>query len=155
VAESGVVVKRFPRAHPAATNGVAMLVGGCLLLLLSAVVGETWALPATLRVGTAVGYLVLVGSVGLFGLFLYTLARMPITVISYQLALMPLVTVVLASWLLDQAVTISLLVGAAAVFLGLYVGMGPRRSRDPEQVAVGGPTPEAALTEEAPPSRTT
>jgi drug/metabolite transporter (DMT)-like permease len=134
VAESAVLIKWFPRAHPLATNGVGMLVGGALLLLFSLLVGEAWVIPTSLRVGGAVAYLVVVGSIGLFGLFLYTLARLPVTTTAYQTALMPLVTVVLAAWLLDQRVTISLLLGAAAVFAGLYVGVarghGPKPATD-------------------------
>lgn len=143
MAESTVIVKRFPRAHPLATNGVAMAVGGALLLALSWATREAWTTPATWRSAGAVLYLVSIGSIGLFALLLYTVARLPVTVTSYQTAFMPLVTVVLASWLLDQAVTVSLLLGAALVFLGLYFGLGGTR---PAAVA-----PPAALP--APPAQ--
>ena len=139
VAESAVVIKQFPRVHPLATNGVAMLVGGSLLLPLSLLAGESWVLPSSLRVGAAVTYLIVIGSIALFALFLYTLARLPVTVTAYQTALMPLVTVVLAALILGQAVTVSLLVGAAAVFAGLYVGMARRHPAPP------GPAPAAAV----------
>jgi drug/metabolite transporter (DMT)-like permease len=143
VAESAVLIKWFPRAHPLATNGVAMAVGGVLLLSFSYAVGEAWSVPHTWRVASAVFYLAVVGSIGLFGLFLYTLARLPVTTTSYQTALMPLVTVVLASWLLDQAVTVSLLVGAALVFAGLYLGIGRAAAGAP---AGSGPTAATAAS---------
>ena len=42
LAESGVILKLTPRAHPVASNAVGMLAGSVGLLALSAVVGDTW-----------------------------------------------------------------------------------------------------------------
>lgn len=135
-AESSVVVKQFPRAHPLATNAVGMASGAVVLVVASLVARETWLLPSTFRVAGAVAYLIVVGSILLFLLFLYTLARLPVTSTVFQFALMPLVTVVLAALLLDQPVTWALAVGAVLVIVGVYVGIGRKQKvAEPEAVA--------------------
>ncbi|MGH9052254.1 MAG: EamA family transporter, partial [Acidimicrobiia bacterium] len=72
-AEAGVVIKRFPPSHPVATNGLAMAIGTAFLLFISAVNGEPWSLPDRGATWVAVAYLVLLGSVGLFALYLFVL----------------------------------------------------------------------------------
>src|SRR5918999_1474745 len=46
IAESGIVIKKFPPKHPVATNGVAMATGTILLLAVSALSRERWSLPS-------------------------------------------------------------------------------------------------------------
>ncbi|HYN63328.1 MAG TPA: DMT family transporter [Candidatus Limnocylindrales bacterium] len=46
LAETGVLLKGTPRAHPVATNAVGMVVGGLLLLILSGVVGRGGFCPS-------------------------------------------------------------------------------------------------------------
>ena len=91
-AESTVLVKLFPRVDPAATNAVGILAGLAFLAPLSLVAGETWTLPQRMDTIVAVLYLVTIGSVGLFAMFLYVLLRWTATATSYLLVLSPLVT---------------------------------------------------------------
>ena len=51
LAEGAVVYKLFPRSHPMATNAVGFTVSAALLLGLSLLVGEQWALPTMARIG--------------------------------------------------------------------------------------------------------
>ena len=60
LAESAVVVKLTPRAHPVASNAVGMLGGGLLLLALSAVIGNTWQLPTQSDTWAAMVFLIAV-----------------------------------------------------------------------------------------------
>lgn len=72
--------------------------------------------------GAAIAYLVVVGTVAAFGLFLFVLGRSPASRASYQFVLMPLVAAVAASLLLDEPLSASLLVGGAVVLAGVSVG---------------------------------
>src|SRR4029079_12407634 len=90
-AEAGVIAKGMPRMHPSATNAVGVLIGGVLLLVLSLAVGEKQALPRSSETWAALLYLSIIGSIGLFGLFLAMLRRWTASASSYALVVMPLV----------------------------------------------------------------
>ena len=121
-AEAGVVLKLLPSANPISTNAVGMAIGGPFLLSLSALVGDPWALPTRSETWLAVSYLAVVGSVGLFGLFLFVLRRWSATSTSYGAALIPVVTVIVGSLLASEAITRSMLIGGAIVLAGVYAG---------------------------------
>ncbi len=131
IAESAIVVKSIPRADPYATNGVAMLSGGAVLLTASLVTGETWHVPSQASTWVALAYLVVLGSIALFGLYLFALRRWTASAVSYTTLLMPLVTLPIAAVLLSEPVTVPFLAGSAVAILGTYVGafMPTRRGR--------------------------
>ncbi len=141
-AEAGVIAKGLPRMHPIATNAVGMLVGAVLLLALSFAAGETQPLPRTATTWAVVAYLCLVGSIGLFGLFLVMLRRWTASASSYALVVMPLVAVALGALLRGEMITPIFLVGGALVAVGVYVGAlsggvtrGSRAVPDPTRAA--------------------
>jgi drug/metabolite transporter (DMT)-like permease len=121
-AEANVVVKKFPLGHPVPTNAVGMLAGSLILLALSAVVGESWSLPAAASTWWALAYLVTFGSVALFVLFLWTIERWTASGMSYMFVLMPVVATVLAIFVLDEPVTAGAAAGGLLVVLGVFVG---------------------------------
>jgi drug/metabolite transporter (DMT)-like permease len=121
-AEANVVVKKFPLGHPVSTNAVGMLAGSLILLALSAVVGESWSLPAAASTWWALAYLVTFGSVALFVLFLWTIERWTASGMSYMFVLMPVVATVLAIFVLDEPVTAAAAAGGLLVVLGVFVG---------------------------------
>jgi len=123
VAESGIVVKLFPRNHPLVTNALAFTSGAPILLVMSRLAGERWALPASSGTWAAYGYLVLIGSVVVFYLYLYVLARWTATAASYSFLLIPIATVVIANRVLGEVVTMSFVVGAALALAGVWLGM--------------------------------
>lgn len=122
IAEAGVIGKWIPRSDPIATNGVAMVTGGAILLLLSFVGGETWALPAQAATWIAIAYLVVFGSVVMFTLYLFALQRWIASAVSYTTLLLPIVTLSAGAAILHERVTPLLLVGGAVVLVGVYVG---------------------------------
>lgn len=140
-AESGVVAKRFPRSHPAATNAVGMAVGAALLLLVSLAAGETRALPPTAGGWVILAYLVGVGSLGLFVLFLYVLHRWTATGTSYMFVLSPLVAVPLGALAAGEALGPSFLGGGALVVVGVWVG-ALASAPAPSSTPAGGPPAE-------------
>jgi drug/metabolite transporter (DMT)-like permease len=122
IAESSIVFKHFPKSDPLVTNAISLSVGAPFLAVLSRLAGEPWALPSTPRAWGAVGYLVLIGSVVVFYLYLRILSRWTATTASYAFLLMPVATVLIAAWLLGEAITLPFLIGAALVLAGVWVG---------------------------------
>ncbi len=121
IAETSVALKHFPVSDPYATIAVAMTTGSLMLLGLSALSGEAWRLPVQPAVSVGFAYLVLVGSAS-FVLYLYVLSRWTATAANYSFVLVPVVTVLLGSFLSGEVVTLVFVVGSALVLLGVYIG---------------------------------
>jgi drug/metabolite transporter (DMT)-like permease len=122
IAESGVIVKWIPKSDPFWTNAIAMLGGAALLLAVTTVAGEPWALPATAATWVALGHLVLLGSVAMFALYVFGLKRWTASAMSYVTLLMPLVTLALAAVLIGERITPLFAIGGAVILGGVYVG---------------------------------
>jgi drug/metabolite transporter (DMT)-like permease len=122
-AETGVLLKGTPRAHPVATNAIGMLVGGLLLGILSAAAGERWVMPAESDTWTAMLFLVVFGSVAVFWLYLFVLGRWTASEVSIEFLLIPIATVVYSAILTGEPMTPALLVGGAVILAGVYVGV--------------------------------
>lgn len=135
MSEAGIIIKKFPPSNPMATNAVAMSVGAVALLAVSAVTRESWRLPSKPATIVAIGYLVLVGSVIVFGLYLYVLKNWTATAASYGFVIIPMVTVVAAALLTHEAITISFLIGGVIVLAGVYVGALSHPRKEPVTVA--------------------
>lgn len=128
VAQATIVAKRFPRMDPVATNGVGMAVGAVLLGGVSLIAGEAWTIPQAGVTWAATAWLVVVGSVGMFWLFLLVVQRWTASASSYITPLMPVVAVGLAAALTGEAVGLEEVVGGALVIAGAYVGTLQRRA---------------------------
>jgi drug/metabolite transporter (DMT)-like permease len=136
VAEGGVILKWVPRSDPFATNAVAMLAGGAVLLGISLVAGETWVIPARSATLASMGYLVVFGSIAMFGLYLYALRRWTASAVSYVTLLMPLVTVPVAAALMSERPSLLFVAGGCIALGGVYVGAF-RRIRPGRSSATG------------------
>jgi drug/metabolite transporter (DMT)-like permease len=132
IAISATLLKSIPRADPYATNAIAMLVSGGALLLVSMVAGEAWAVPTLAETWIASVYIVVLGSIALFSLYLFALRSWTASAMSYTTLLMPLVTLPVAAILFEEPITLPFLLGAAIAIVGIYVGafltVRPRRS---------------------------
>lgn len=122
IAASGVIVKRLPRAHPVVNNALAMATGALMLLGVALVAGDRLVAPGQTSTLLAVGYLVVLGSVALFMLFLHVIERWTASATSYSLLLMPIVAVVAGALMLGEPVTPALLLGGGLMVLGVYLG---------------------------------
>lgn len=151
-AEALVVVKGFPQLHPAAMNTIAMGVGAIVLLALSAIFGESFVVPESASTWEAQAYLVIAGSIGVFWLYVFVLRRWTASAASYQLVLIPLVTVPVSAWLQDERITASFAAGSVLVLVGVYIGALRRPSgrRDATQGRMPMTSP-AALPDDAAP----
>jgi len=121
-AEAIVLFKTFPKAHPITTNAIGMGMGALILVVGSWISHETPHVPAMPITWVSIGYLIVFGSIGVFVLSLYVLSRLTASAGSYQLVLLPIVTVLFASWFTGEQLTISLLIGGILVLIGVYVG---------------------------------
>jgi drug/metabolite transporter (DMT)-like permease len=128
IALSNVVVKQLPPGHPVTANAFGMAIGSAVLLALAILVDEPRSVPESPSTWAALVYLVAVGSVGLFMLTLYVLARWSASATAYATLAMPLVTVVAAALVLGEEVGPSFVLGAALVVAGVYVGISASRS---------------------------
>jgi drug/metabolite transporter (DMT)-like permease len=140
IAQVPIIVKTFPRVHPVLENGIGMAVGGALLLLLSLALSEPRAIPADPWVQGSFVYLVLVGSIGVFLLYLFVLGRWTASASSYILLLAPLAAGVVGYLILGEPVSLALVAGGALVLAGVYVGAiaGKRGTRPPADATRSG-----------------
>ena len=128
-AQALVLVRRFPRVHPITMNAVGMTAGAAVLLTAALIAGESLALPKHPQTWLAIGYLVVIGSVVVFLLYLVVLRYWTASRAAYGFVLIPLVTVLLSAWLDDEPITIALVLGGLLVLAGVYVGaLAPARA---------------------------
>ena len=121
-AEAGVVAKQFPRSHPIATNAVAMTVGAFILGIASILAGEKPVIPTTATTWIAFAYIVIFVTIIAFRLYLFVLGRWTASSTSYSFVLIPLVTIMLASWLAKEQITWQFILGGTLVVFGVWVG---------------------------------
>jgi drug/metabolite transporter (DMT)-like permease len=72
-AQALVLVRRFPRVHPVSMNAIGMTAGAAVLFAASLVADEPIVLPHRPETWAAVAYLVVIGSVVVFLLYLVVL----------------------------------------------------------------------------------
>ena len=122
VAQAAVLVRRFPPVHPVTMNAVGMATGAALLVIGSLAAGEPIGVPQRASTWAALAYLVVVGSVLVFVLYLVVLGHWSASRTAYTFVVIPFVTVVLSAWLDDEPVRTGLVLGGLLVLAGVYVG---------------------------------
>ncbi|HET9241899.1 MAG TPA: DMT family transporter [Gaiella sp.] len=130
-AQAAVLVRRLPPVHPVVMNGVGMAAGALALVAASLLAGEGIELPTLAATWGAVLYLVTLGSMGVFLLYLYVLRHWAASRAAYSFVLIPIVALVLSAWLDDEPVGAGLVVGGALVLAGVYVGALRRSMHEP------------------------
>ena len=140
-AEATILVKMVPPTHQVATNAAAMTIGAMLLLILSALSGEAWIVPQDQATWVALPYLVVLGSVGLFALILFTLGRWTASAVAYMTPLFPVVAMIAGAVIAGEEITGSGVIGGLIVIAGVYVGVlwRPTRSKrlEPQAAEAG------------------
>lgn len=139
-AGQGVIVgKKVAEYHPAMTNAVGMITGSIVLFGMSALVGETWALPRQPEVLWSLAYLVTLGSVGLFVLLMFVVRRWTASATSYMFVLFPVVTLLLDVLINGEPITVNAVIGAVLVMTGVWFGaLSPRARASKESTASEG-----------------
>ena len=121
-AQGAILVRWFPPVHPVTMNAVGMATGSALLAFGSVVFGETIVLPDRGETWAAIAYLVGVGSMIVFVLYVVVLRYWSASRASYEFVLIPVVTLALSVWLDDEPIRAGLLLGGLLVLAGVYVG---------------------------------
>ena|SRR5271165_2159042 len=128
----GAVLNRslaLPESKPL-TSGAAMVLGGGMLLVLSACFGELHPLPhVSPRAASALLYLIVCGSLLGFTAFVWLLARMPATRVSSHAYVNPVVAVALGYFIAGEVVTTGTLLGTALVLASVILIL--RREKAP------------------------
>jgi drug/metabolite transporter (DMT)-like permease len=120
----GTVLSRsmdLPKARPV-TAGATMMLGGGLLLMLSAGFGELHPIPhVSLRAGLALLYLIVFGSLLAFTAFVWLLAHMPATRVASHAYVNPIVAVALGYFAAGEPITLRTLAGTFLVLISVFM----------------------------------
>lgn len=126
----GTVLSRklvLPESRPM-TSGGAMMIGGAVLLLLSAAFGELHPWPhVSLKAGLAIGYLITCGSLLAFTAYVWLIGRMPASTVSSYAYVNPVVAVALGYFVAGEAITPRMVVGAALVLVSVFLILRSRK----------------------------
>lgn len=129
---SSVVARSYRHLHPESMNAIGMGAGAAFLAIGSIVLGEGWMLPAERTTWIALIWLVLLGSVSLFQLFLYIIKSWGASAATFAISAMPVIAAGLGALVLDQPITVELVLGGflviAAVYIGAIRGVGKKAS---------------------------
>ena len=120
----------LPKSRPL-TAGAAMMLGGGILLALSAGFGEMHPFPhVSLRAGLALLYLVIFGSLLAFTAFVWLLGRMPATRVASHAYVNPIVAVALGYFVAGEAITLRTILGTALVLLSVFLILRPSAAKE-------------------------
>jgi drug/metabolite transporter (DMT)-like permease len=122
LAQGAVLVRIFPPEHPVSLNAVGMVTGAVILFLGSLIAGDTYALPTMQATWLALAYMVIIGSGVVFILWVYVLKRWKASRAAYNFVLLPPITLIFSSWILDERIGIELVFGGLLVLTGVYIG---------------------------------
>jgi drug/metabolite transporter (DMT)-like permease len=119
----GAVLTRsmsLPKSVPLAA-GAEMMLGGAILLVLSALTGEMHPFPhIPLQAGVALLYLIVGGSLVGFTAYVWLLARMPATRVASHAYVNPLVAVALGYFVAGEEITARMLLASLLVVASVF-----------------------------------
>ncbi len=139
-----VVAQRQERLRMSALAGTLVAAAGVALASRAPLQADVPVLSLLAVLGAAVSlvcirdraYMVLVGSVLTFVLYLVVVRRWGASRASYVFVVIPVITILLSAWLDDEELTAGLLLGAPLVLLGVHLGaLRPGRKPPPERVS--------------------
>jgi drug/metabolite transporter (DMT)-like permease len=120
----------LPKSKPM-TAGIEMMLGGVVLLVLSAVCGEMRPFPhLSLHAGLALAYLIVFGSLIAYTAYVWLLGRMSVTRVASHAYVNPLIAVALGYFVAGEIVTLKTLI-CALLIIGSVALILTRRSGVP------------------------
>ncbi len=112
---------QLPKSRPV-TAGATMMLGGAMLLALSAAFGEMHPIPhISLRAVWALLYLIVFGSLLAFTAFVWLLAHMPATRVSSHAYVNPIVAVALGYFAAGEVITWRIIAGSLLVLVSVFL----------------------------------
>ena len=122
-AEGNVILKLFsPKSDPMATNALTLSSGVVFLAATTFLIGEAHNIPVLPATWMAIAYTVIPGSVVMFYLFIWILARWSASATSYVIMLFPIVATTAGSLLAGEKITLTFILGGALVLIGVWIG---------------------------------
>ena len=121
-AQASITIKRFPDSDPIVVNAVGMAVGAVFLFVLTLATGTSIQIPQLAETWWAMAYMVVIGSGVVFTLYVVVLERWDASRANYGFVVIPIATVLISAWLLDEKITSGLLAGGLLVIAGVYLG---------------------------------
>ena len=122
LAQSTVVIKKYPPNPPVMTSAIGMTVGTLVLIIASLISGEAWIIPVFRETRYALAYLTIFATIVSFILYLRVLQKWTASGTAYSFVIVPLVTVLVASKLSNEEISANFIVGGTTVLLGVLVG---------------------------------
>jgi drug/metabolite transporter (DMT)-like permease len=119
----------LPGSRPL-TAGAAMMLGGAMLLVLSAAFGEMHPIPhISLRAAFALLYLIIFGSLLAFTAFVWLLAHMPATRVASHAYVNPIVAVALGYFAASEPITWRIVAGSMLVLVSVVLILRKQQAR--------------------------
>lgn len=108
--------------NPYFSIGLQMFMAGAVLLIVSYITGTAIPLhEIPWQSWTAIGYLVVFGSVVAFAAYLYSLQRLSVELMSIYAYINPIVAVLLSSILFNEKLTVFIITGGAITLYGVWM----------------------------------
>jgi drug/metabolite transporter (DMT)-like permease len=123
-----------------------MATGAALLVIGTLIAGEPLVLPQRAATWLAISYLVVIGSILVFVLYVVVVRLWGASRAAYGLVLTPVVTVLISRWLDNEPITARLVLGGLLVLAGVYIG-ALRPAHAARAVSASSAAPEAASPE--------
>jgi len=103
-------------------SGAQMLLGGCMLLVCSGLLGEWQPVPhVSLRAGLAILYLIVAGSIVAFTAYVWLLQRMRATIVTSYAYVNPVVALLFGHWFGNEALGVRTVLGASLILLSVVI----------------------------------
>jgi drug/metabolite transporter (DMT)-like permease len=118
----------LPASKPL-TAGAEMMIGGAVLLVISALHGEMQPFPhITLRAGLALGYLIIFGSLIAYTAYVWLLGRMPASRVASHAYVNPIVALGLGYFFAGEILTTRTVIASIIVLVSVFLILSRQRS---------------------------
>ncbi|AWG20700.1 drug/metabolite-transporting permease [Flavobacterium faecale] len=114
--------KKASSYSPYFSLGFQMFISSLLLFTYNGITGTTVNITEIPTITWfAIGYLVIIGSLVTFTIFIYTVQKLPPEISSIYVYINPVVAILLGSVLFDEPLTLSIAMGGAVTLSGLFI----------------------------------
>jgi len=113
--------KRLPMPQGLMASAAQMLVGGAILMLASAVRGESWPQSISLKSWMALLFLIVLGSLVAYSAYLYLLKTVRPLVASSNTFINPVVAFIVGIWFANEKVANIELMALAVILVGVFL----------------------------------
>lgn len=118
-----IALKIGPPQSPFTSNAIAALMGVVLCLIISAALGEKWAMPSTIASAGSIVYLAVFGSVVAFTLAVWLLSQWQTSTVSFLGVICPMIAVVLGAVFRHETITPTMVVGGVVVLFAVLFAL--------------------------------